>query len=150
MRQLYRLAFLLCTAIASLATQAAFAQPSAFPSRPVRLILAYPAGSGVDAAIRALANEMSKALGQPFVVDNRPGASGMIGAEACAKAAPDGYSICAIDRGPLSFQPNFHKKLAYDPARDFSEAMVETRSTASANIRRSTVMDLSLPVGMTR
>ena len=42
-----------------------------------------------------------------------------IGAEACAKAAPDGYSICAIDRGPLSFQPNFHKKLAYDPARDF-------------------------------
>jgi tripartite-type tricarboxylate transporter receptor subunit TctC len=119
MRQLYRPAFLLCAAIASLATEAAFAQASAFPARPVRLILAYPAGSGVDAAIRALANEMSKALGQAVVVDNRPGASGMIGAEACAKAAPDGYSICAIDRGPLSFQPNFHKKLAYDPARDF-------------------------------
>jgi tripartite-type tricarboxylate transporter receptor subunit TctC len=119
MRPLYRQAFLLCAAIASLATGAALAQPSAFPSRPVRLILAYPAGSGVDAVIRALANEMSKALGQAVIVDNRPGASGMIGAEACAKAAPDGYSICAIDRGPLSFQPNFRKKLSYDPARGF-------------------------------
>jgi tripartite-type tricarboxylate transporter receptor subunit TctC len=97
----------------------AAAQAPAFPSKPVRFILAHPPGSGLDAASRALAQEMSKDWGQPVVIENRPGASGMIGAEACARSPADGHAFCVVDRGQMSFVPNFYNKIAFDPAKDF-------------------------------
>jgi tripartite-type tricarboxylate transporter receptor subunit TctC len=97
----------------------AAAQVQAFPTKPVRFIIPHPPGSGLDAAVRALAQEMTKDWGQPVVVDSRPGASGMIGAEACAKAPADGHAFCVVDRGTLSFVPSFYQKIPFDPAKDF-------------------------------
>ncbi|MBI2959214.1 MAG: tripartite tricarboxylate transporter substrate binding protein [Betaproteobacteria bacterium] len=106
-----------CVMIALTAIGPAAAQ--VFPSKPLRLIIPHPPGSGLDAATRALAQEMTKDWGQPVVVENRPGASGIIGVEACAKAPADGHVFCVVDRGQMSFVPNFYKKIPFDPAKDF-------------------------------
>ena len=90
-----------------------------FPSKPVRMILPYPPGSALDVAARALAQEMSKDWAQAVVTENRPGASSIIAADACAKATADGYSLCLVSRATLSFVPNFYKKIPFDPAKDF-------------------------------
>src|SRR5262245_30749324 len=80
-------------ALACLGTQAQAADPAAtFPNRPVRIVLPTTAGSGVDITVRAIALKLSEAWGQPLVVDNRPGANGIIGMEAVAKSNPDGYT----------------------------------------------------------
>jgi len=97
----------------------AVAQGQAFPSKPLRFVLPYPPGSALDLAARALAQEMSKDWGQAVVTENRPGASSIIAADACAKAPADGYTICLVSRATLSFVPNFYKKIPFDPAKDF-------------------------------
>lgn len=99
------------------AAQPVWAQP--YPSKPVRLITPYPAGSGSDTFLRALSQEMTKSWGQTVVIDTRPGASGIIAAEACAKSPADGYTLCMLDRGTVSTLPHLYRKLPYDPAKDF-------------------------------
>ena len=78
------------------------------------------AGGVADVIMRAIGQELSQRMGQPLVVDNRTGASGIIGAEACAKATPDGYTICAIYTATTSVNPHVFDKLPYDPARGFA------------------------------
>ena len=78
------------------------------------------AGSVTDVMVRAAAPMLSQRLGQPVIVDNRPGASGIVGAEACAKAAADGYTVCAVYHSIMSFNPFMFDKLPYDPERDFA------------------------------
>jgi tripartite-type tricarboxylate transporter receptor subunit TctC len=95
------------------------AAAQAWPSKPLRLITPYPAGSGTDTLLRAMGNEMNKTWGQSVVVDNRPGASTMIAAETCAKAPADGYTFCMLDRS-LSTLPHLYRKLPFDPDRDFT------------------------------
>jgi len=90
MRTLYRL--ILHAALAVVACTAA-AQP--YPSKPVRVVVPYPAGGAVDVVTRQITNHMAQALGQPFVIDNRPGANANIGAETVARSAPDGYTLLA-------------------------------------------------------
>ncbi|MBI4293657.1 MAG: tripartite tricarboxylate transporter substrate binding protein [Betaproteobacteria bacterium] len=107
----------LVMAVAMIGTAAA--QAPAYPSKPIRFVLPYPPGSALDLAARALAQEMSKDWGQAVVPENRPGASSMIAADACAKAPADGYTICMVSRATLSFVPNFYKKIPFDPAKDF-------------------------------
>jgi len=102
-------AFVLC--------QGALAQ--AWPSKPVHAILPYTAGGLGDVVLRAIGAETSKSLGQPVVVENRGGASTMIGAEACAKAAPDGYTICMVSVDTMSITPFTMKKAPIDPRKDF-------------------------------
>ena len=104
---------------ALLATAAAVAQP-AYPGKPIRVIVPIAAGSVTDVIMRAASQELSVRLRQPLVIDNRTGASGIIGAEACAKAAPDGYTICAIYTAITSVNPYVFDKLPYDPATDFA------------------------------
>lgn len=94
------------------------AQSRAFPVKPVRLIVPYAPGSPLETAMRATTAEMSKNWGQPIVIENRPGASATIGADACAKSAPDGYTVCVLDRGNLVYTPYLMKSIPYDPARD--------------------------------
>ena len=108
---------IIASVLAPFVSQALFAQQ--YPSKPIRLITPYPAGSGTDNFLRALGVEFTKSWGQPVVVDNRPGASTIIAAEACAKAPADGYTLCMLDRGTLSFVPHLYRKLPFDPARDF-------------------------------
>jgi tripartite-type tricarboxylate transporter receptor subunit TctC len=93
------------------------AQP-AYPSKPVRIIVPIAAGSVTDIVLRAAAQELTARLGQPVLIENRPGASGIIGAEACAKASPDGYTACAVYHATMSFNPLMFDKLPYDPQKD--------------------------------
>ena len=91
----------------------------AFPSRPVRLIVSFPPGGGADLTARVVGQKMGELLGQPVVVENRPGANGLVGCDAVAKSAPDGYTILETDRGALGINPSLYRKIPYDPTRDF-------------------------------
>jgi len=91
----------------------------AFPSRPIRLIVSFPPGGGADFTARTVGQKMGELLGQPVVVENRPGANGLVGCEAVAKAAPDGYTMLETDRAALGANPSLYRKLPYDPLRDF-------------------------------
>lgn len=95
---------------------AAIAQP--YPSKPVKVVIPLPAGSTPDIVGRTLAEKLQKALGQPFVVDNRTGAGGNIGTEAVAKAAPDGYTLLVSINGPVAVNKYLYKNLPYDPDRE--------------------------------
>ena len=98
----------------------AFAQP-AYPARPVHILVGYPAGGGVDIVARLLGEPMKAALGQPVIVENRPGASAMIAANAVAKAAPDGLTLLMVASGEVAINQHLYKdKMAYDPARDLA------------------------------
>lgn len=90
-----------------------------YPSKPVRLIVQYPAGGALDGLARNIAQRASAALGQPIIVENRPGASGLIAFEACAKAPPDAYTLCLGTGEGMSFNPSLFAKLPYDAERDF-------------------------------
>ena len=96
----------------------ALAQDS-FPSRPVKMIVPYPAGGGGDILARALADVFQKATGQQMVIENRAGASGMIGGGACKSAPPDGYTYCLPVSDVMAINPHIFKKLPYDAERDF-------------------------------
>jgi tripartite-type tricarboxylate transporter receptor subunit TctC len=104
-------------AVCMLAAASAWAQdPSAsYPSRPIRIIVPFPAGGAADAIPRITAEKLAARWGQPVIVENRPGASGGIGAEAVARADPDGYTLLATPPAPLVINPSLYAKLAYDP-----------------------------------
>jgi tripartite-type tricarboxylate transporter receptor subunit TctC len=90
-----------------------------YPTRPVRVIATSSAGGTSDIFMRALAEELHKRLGQPFIVENRPGGAFNIGARACAEAPPDGYTLCIIPGEPLVFNQFLYKTLAFDPENGF-------------------------------
>ena len=90
-----------------------------YPSKPVRIIVPFPAGGGTDVVARAIGVKLSDSLGQPFVVDNRAGAAGAIGAELAAKSAPDGHTLLMGSSGPIVLNPSLQPRQSYDPARDF-------------------------------
>ena len=102
---------------AVLGSQAAQAQT--YPTRPIQVIVGFAAGSASDVVLRVLLERMSKSLGQPFVVENRPGAGGNIGMSAAAKAAPDGYTLVMGSLGPLAANRTLYRELGYDPDKDF-------------------------------
>src|SRR5258705_13016893 len=91
-----------------------------YPDRPIRVIVPIAAGSVTDVIMRATASELAPRLGQPFVIENRGGASGIPGAQACAQAAPDGYTLCLVYHNTLSINPLLFNQLPYDPERDFT------------------------------
>jgi tripartite-type tricarboxylate transporter receptor subunit TctC len=105
------IAFALCHGIA-------LAQP--YPSKPVRVVIPYPPGSTPDIVGRTLATRLQESLGQSFVVDNRTGAGGNIGAEAVAKSAPDGYTLLIGINGPAAINKFLYKGLAYDSDKDLA------------------------------
>jgi tripartite-type tricarboxylate transporter receptor subunit TctC len=90
------------------------------PDRPIRVIVPIAAGSVTDVIMRATANELTPRLGQPFVIENKGGASGIPGAQACAQAAPDGYTLCLVYHNTLSINPLMFNKLPYDADKDFT------------------------------
>ncbi|HEX3440718.1 MAG TPA: tripartite tricarboxylate transporter substrate binding protein [Pseudolabrys sp.] len=96
---------------------AAQAQP--YPSRPVRLIAPFPAGGLADVLARAVADELSRSLGQPVIVENRAGAGGNVGAEVVARAAPDGYTLMMSSAGILTANQFLYAKMPFDPEKDF-------------------------------
>ena len=113
-----RMPALLAAFAASLAAAAAFAQ--AYPGKPIRLIVPFAAGGGNDNVARLVGKRLADTLGQPVVIDNRPGAGGVLGADLAAKAAPDGYTLFLGGVGSHAVNPNLHERLPYDPIRDFA------------------------------
>lgn len=90
-----------------------------WPAKPVRLIVPFAAGGAVDVVTRITMNRVSEQTGQQFLVDNRPGASGNLGTEAAAKAAPDGYTFLVGSPGTIAINPHFYSTLPYDAQKDF-------------------------------
>ncbi|UBM08475.1 Bug family tripartite tricarboxylate transporter substrate binding protein [Cupriavidus metallidurans] len=96
------------------------AQADNFPNRPIKVVVPYPAGASTDLLARIVGQTMSKVLGQSVVVENRPGAGGIIAAEYTARSAPDGYTIMMTSAGILTNNPSMYKKLPYDAVKDFA------------------------------
>jgi tripartite-type tricarboxylate transporter receptor subunit TctC len=114
-----RIPAIIATAAMVAAAAQAFAQGDAatqYPNRAVKVIVSAPAGGGLDIAARVIADRLAKMWGQPFVVENRPGAGGNLGAEAVAQAEPDGYTLLAAQPAPLTTNVVLYKKLNFDPA----------------------------------
>ncbi|NKC30485.1 Bug family tripartite tricarboxylate transporter substrate binding protein [Falsiroseomonas selenitidurans] len=105
---------------ASLALPALAARAQGFPDRPLRLIVPYAAGGSADASARMLAEAMAAPLGQPVVVENRPGGGATIGAQAVARAAPDGLTLLYGTPAPQIINPHLMRSVPYDPVRDFA------------------------------
>src|SRR6266850_4762837 len=108
----------LVLALALLAALPAAAQE--WPERPVKLIVPFGPGSTPDVVMRLIADHLQQKLGQPFVIENKPGASGNIGTDAVAKAEPDGATIGVSIGGPLAINTLLFSKLPYDPAKDIA------------------------------
>jgi tripartite-type tricarboxylate transporter receptor subunit TctC len=104
--------------IAALAMPLAHAQT--YPAKAVKLVVPFPAGSATDQIARVVGQQLQESLGQPFVVENKPGAQGAIAATEVARAAPDGYTLMVGTNTPLAANPSLFKKLNYDPVKDFA------------------------------
>ncbi|MFL6664275.1 MAG: Bug family tripartite tricarboxylate transporter substrate binding protein, partial [Rhizobacter sp.] len=108
---------------AAAAGAASLALPSwaqAWPARPIKLVIPFPAGSSPDIIGRLVGEPLGQALGQPVVVDNRPGAGGNVGTGAVAKAPPDGYTFLFTIQGPLVTAPLLARNLGYDPVKELA------------------------------
>ena len=116
MKLLWRFASLLLLAALGLHAGAALAQ--SYPSRPIRIVVPYPAGGSIDTTARLISPKMADALNQAVLVENRPGGGARIGEDAVAKAAPDGYTML-IDTASLAISPALYRKLPFDAAKDF-------------------------------
>ena len=112
------LAVALCIAASIVLFVPASAQ--VYPSRPITLVVPFPAGGGVDAMARITAERLTVALGQQIIIDNRGGAAGVIGTRAAAKAAPDGYTLVMSTSGTTSINPSLYVNPGYDPLKDFA------------------------------
>jgi tripartite-type tricarboxylate transporter receptor subunit TctC len=95
------------------------AQAQSYPTKPVKIIVPFTAGSATDILARLVGEQLGRSLGQPFVVENKPGAGGIVGTQAAKDAAPDGYTLIAAGSGPFGINPGVYKSLPYDPVRDF-------------------------------
>jgi tripartite-type tricarboxylate transporter receptor subunit TctC len=91
-----------------------------YPNKPVRIVVGYAAGGGNDIIVRVMQPELQKGLGQPMIVENKPGAQSILAAELAARAAPDGYTIFMGPSGPMTINPATYSKLPYHPVRDFA------------------------------
>lgn len=115
--------------VAALLPSLALAQ--AWPSKPVRIVIAFAPGGATDVAVRSIADPVSQAIGQPVVIENRPGAAGNLGMELGAKAPPDGYTLLSAPNGNMVVNPHMYSKLAYDVFKDLAPV---TRISAVQNV----------------
>jgi tripartite-type tricarboxylate transporter receptor subunit TctC len=114
-----KLKFAVALGLALLAPCAAHAQTAAYPNRTIKLVVGFAAGGGVDIVARLVAQKMQETFGQNVVVENRPGGNAMLGPDAVAKSAPDGYTLLYAAAGQMSVSPAIYTKIPYQPLRDF-------------------------------
>jgi tripartite-type tricarboxylate transporter receptor subunit TctC len=115
------------------ASVAALAQ--SYPSKPVRFVVPFPAGALPDQIARAIAPQLQEALGQPFIIENKPGAIGVIGTAEAARAAPDGHTIVMTTNSTLAAAGALFKKLQYDPVKDFAPIMLISKTSMILLVR---------------
>ena len=109
----------ICVGLLAVAATQLHAQTS-WPTKPIRVIVPIATGGVTDIVVRGTSQALSARLGQTLVIDNRPGANGIVGGDVCAKAVPDGYTICILNTGVVSVNPMIYEKHPFDPRRDFS------------------------------
>jgi len=124
----FKFAMRACLAAAALMAGAAIAQP--YPNRAITFVVPYTPGTGIDIVARTVGPRLSLRLGQPVLVDNKPGASGNIGADAVAKAAPNGYTVM-VNVNTFAITPALYKNLPYDPVKDFATITKAARGNIS-------------------
>jgi tripartite-type tricarboxylate transporter receptor subunit TctC len=137
----------LCLGIAAAAPFApAQAQAQGWPDKPIKFIVAAPAGSSIDVLARTLGDKLKDRLGQPVVVENRPAAGGTAATDFVAKSAPDGYTMLMSFNGPLAFGPHLYTKLPYDPQKDLAPVIVTSSQpnvlAVNANLPAQSVKEL--------
>ena len=110
----------ICATLAVLLSFPLLAAEQAYPSKPIRLVVPFPAGGSLDVVARAIGQKLTEAWGQPVVIDNRPGAGGNIGADLVAKSAPDGYTILEGALSTHAVNVSLYAKMPYDPIKDFA------------------------------
>jgi tripartite-type tricarboxylate transporter receptor subunit TctC len=137
MHRLFRIAL---SAVVLAAANGAVAQ-TPYPSKPVRIVVPFPAGGTTDILARAVAQKLSETWGQQVIVDNRPGAGGNIGAELVARAAPDGYTLLMGTVGTHAINPGLYAKMPYDHVKDFAPVILV------AGVPNVLVVNPSVPVG---
>jgi tripartite-type tricarboxylate transporter receptor subunit TctC len=108
---------------------AASAQTADFPSRPIHIVVAFPAGGPTDFVGRVVAEKMTAALGQSVIIDNKPGANGTLGGEFVARSDPDGYTLFLTTAGAVTVSPHIMLDIHYDPLRDFAPVALVTKVT---------------------
>jgi tripartite-type tricarboxylate transporter receptor subunit TctC len=135
----------LCLGIAAAAPFAP-AQAQGWPDKPIKFIVAAPAGSSIDVLARTLGDKLKDRLGQPVVVENRPAAGGTAATDFVAKSAPDGYTMLMSFNGPLAFGPHLYTKLPYDPQKDLAPVIVTSSQpnvlAVNANLPAQSVKEL--------
>src|SRR5687768_1821557 len=150
--------FARCTLFLIAAAMAASAAAQQYPSRTIRLIVGFPPGGGTDIIARMLAQKLTESWGQQLIVDNRPGATGMIGANAVAKSAPDGYTLLMGHVNSQAIAPTATPKPLYDPLRDFAtvayigyvpNVLVVHPSTPAKNIKELVALAKARPGELT-
>ena len=114
------------TALAAATLSTSAQAQDVYPNKPIRIIVATAPGGATDLTARLIGQKLSASMGQPVVVDNKPGANSIIGTEAVAKAAPDGYTVLMIDRGTISINPSLYVKLPYDTLKDLAYIGIAT------------------------
>ena len=142
--------------MASIALFAVFqAGAQTYPAKPIRVILGIGVGSPTDVTLRAAGQELQAVLGQPLVIENRPGGNLMIAPEACAKSAPDGYTLCVFSNAAVTLNPYIFSKLTYDPEKDFApvallwyliQGLVATPSLPANSIKELEALAKSRPI----
>jgi len=115
----------ICIAVLSIvallaSTMAAIAQPAAYPTKPIRIVVAYTPAGATDILARTIGQKLTEAWGQAVIIDNRPGANGNIGTEYAAKATPDGYTLLMVTAGTHGINPGLYRKLGFDAVKDFA------------------------------
>jgi len=109
---------LLTGAVPAALVSPAWVGAQTWPARPIRIVVPYPPGGSSDIIARALSQPLSEALGQPVIIDNKPGANGNLGADLVAHSAPDGYTLLLCDVGALAISPSVYTRLGFDPSKD--------------------------------
>lgn len=139
------IAFLVCSLLAQ-STLSFAGTEKTWPTKPINLVVPFPPGGGNDAVGRLLAEKLSRELGQPIIVSNRPGANGSIAANAVAHAAPDGYTLILTSIGTHAINPLINSHVRYDPRRDFTHISMIARTAnvllASPSFSGKTVLDV--------
>lgn len=118
---------------------------TAWPARPVRVVVPAPAGSSLDIIVRLMSDKLAARWGQPVVVENKPGAGGMLGMDIVAKAAPDGHTLGLGFNGPVAFAPFLYKKMPYDPAKDLAPIVMTTSQPNVLAVNAEKVPARTLP-----
>lgn len=130
----------------SLALSGAWAQTAAYPNRPIKIIVPFAAGISPDVVARLIGDKLAQALGQPIIIDNRPGAGGMIGAEAAAAAPADGYNLFFTVKSVMAIAPHVYLNARYNPLRDFKAVtqilIVPHVLTAAPNVPYNNMKEL--------